>query len=153
MLKGLFAVFIIMLSVVGLADDKPFGERSVMSDSSIAERVKRTGAACLAGEDCAGKVEKVQEVEAPVEVAAGPRAGDVVYNGYCAGCHVAGAAGAPKVGDVDAWKGRLEARGGEEALWKSAWKGIGAMPPKGMCMDCSEDEFAGAVAYMLEGSQ
>lgn len=152
MFKGFLVIVVILMSFGVQAVEKPFGERSLMSNSSIAERIERTGAVCLQGEDCAGKVAKpvVKEV---VEVAAGPRAGDVVYNSFCAGCHVAGAAGAPKTGDVAAWSARLDARGSTEALSASAWKGLGAMPPKGMCMDCTEEEFNGAVAFMLESSQ
>ena len=152
MFKGLIAVVVMMLASLGVAQDKPFGERSIMSKSNIHERVSRNGVVCLAGEDCAGQVAQAAPEE-PVEVAAGPRAGDAIYNSYCAGCHVAGAAGAPKVGDVDAWAARLDARGGDEGLWKSAWRGIGAMPPKGMCMDCSEEEFESAVVYMVENSK
>lgn len=152
MFKGFLTIVLIVLSFGVQAGDKPFGERSLMSDSSIADRVERTGAVCLEGEACAGQVAKPMEQEV-VEVASGPRTGDAIYTSYCAGCHVSGAAGAPKVGDAAVWSARVDARGGEEELWASAWKGIGAMPPKGMCMDCSEDEFAGAVAFMLKESQ
>lgn len=137
------------------AADKPFGERSLMSQSSIAERVERTGAVCLEGESCAGAVlaaDAEDEAAAPT-VAAGPRSPEDIYNTSCMGCHASGAAGAPKMGDADAWGKRLANLGSEEALWKSGWKGVNAMPPKGMCMDCSEEEFAGVVGYILKNSQ
>ena len=140
------------VNIASAANDQPFGERSLMSTSNIAERVKRTGEVCLEGEDCAGKAmtAPAEEVagEAP-QVAAGPRTGDVVYNNACLGCHVSGAAGAPKVGDKADWQARVDAKG-VEGVMKSGWAGIGAMPAKGMCMDCSEEEFSSAVQYMLD---
>ena len=155
MWKSILIIGVLATSMSVIASNLPFGERSLMSDTNIAERVERAGAVCLAGEKCAGQVAGPVVVEEVVEVAAGPRAGSAVYNSYCAGCHMTGAAGAPKVGEGqgDVWTKRLDARGGAEGLWQQAWKGIGAMPPKGMCMDCSEEEFAGAVAYMVEASQ
>jgi cytochrome c5 len=31
--------------------------------------------------------------------------------------------------------------------------GINAMPPKGMCMDCSDDEIKDAVKHMVDNSK
>ena len=50
-------------------------------------------------------------------------------NGVCAGCHVAGVAGAPKLGDKDAWAERAEL--GLAALSQSVIKGKGVMPARG----------------------
>mgnify|MGYP000185647007 CR=1 FL=1 len=157
MLKVLLAL-VALSGITGVAQaaDKPFGERSIMSESNIAERVSRTGTVCLKGEECAGAVMSsgAEEAEAPAEVATGPRAGDAIFNTYCTACHSTGAAGAPKVGDAAAWTAHLEANGNDfEALWKSGWNGKGAMPSKGMCADCSEEEFSGAVQYMLDQSK
>lgn len=151
----LFVVLSMVFSVIGSiqASDKPFGERSLMSESSIAERVSRNGVVCLQGEPCVGHLAEAAPISGGDTVASGPRTGDAVYNNFCAGCHVSGAAGAPKVGDAAVWSVRMEKRGSEEALWKSAWAGIGIMPAKGMCSDCSEEEFASAVSYMLSNSQ
>jgi|GEM_PF-361630 len=151
------STMLVCLGLVGVAQavDKPFGERSVMSESSIAERVHRAGEVCKTGEECAGKIVKTDDA-APMEeevLASGPRTGDVIYTSYCAGCHASGAAGSPKFGDAAAWDARLKKNGSEEALWQSAWSGIGIMPAKGMCMDCSEEEFAGAVAHIVNNSQ
>ena len=150
----MFKFFIMLSMVFGVisstqASDKPFGERSLMSESSIAERVSRNGVVCLEGEACEGNLPNVAEDTA----SSGPRTGDTVYNSFCAGCHASGAAGAPKVGDAAAWSARLDKYGSEEALWKSGWAGIGIMPAKGMCGDCSEEEFSAAVSHMLSNSQ
>ncbi len=68
------------------------------------------------------------------------------YNKSCAACHATGAAGAPKTGDADAWAPRLEK--GSDALVASVTNGMGAMPPKGMCYDCSAEDYAALIEYM-----
>ncbi len=68
------------------------------------------------------------------------------YNKSCAICHASGVAGAAKTGDVEAWKPRLEK--GMDALLVSVNNGLNAMPPKGMCTDCSEDDYKALIKYM-----
>ena len=68
------------------------------------------------------------------------------YNMYCIACHAAGTAGAPKTGDADAWASRLA--NGMDALVESTKEGMGAMPPRGLCMDCTDDEFKALITYM-----
>jgi len=80
-------------------------------------------------------------------VAAGPRSGEQVYNGSCVACHASGVAGAPKLGDKAAWEPR--AAKGIDGLLTTATSGLNAMPPKGTCADCSDDELKGAIEYML----
>ena len=82
--------------------------------------------------------------------AAGPRSGDAVYNASCVACHSTGAAGAPKLGDSAAWGPR--AAKGIDALMTTAINGINAMPPKGTCATCSDEELKAAVEYMLSQS-
>lgn len=79
------------------------------------------------------------------------RSGADVYNTKCTVCHATGAAGAPKLGDAAAWAPRAAA--GVDALVASATKGKGAMPPKGLCMDCSAGEMKAAVQHMLDNSK
>jgi len=71
------------------------------------------------------------------------------YNKTCAICHAAGAAGAPKTGDEKVWKQRIEEKG-MDTLVKNANKGINAMPPKGMCFDCSDEDFKALIEYMAK---
>jgi cytochrome c5 len=71
------------------------------------------------------------------------------YNKTCVVCHSAGAAGAPKTGDVAGWEPRMAK--GMDALVSSVDKGMGAMPPKGMCFDCSADDFKALIEYMAAG--
>jgi cytochrome c5 len=68
------------------------------------------------------------------------------YNKACSVCHKTGAANAPKTGDAEAWAPRLEK--GMDALVQSVVNGLNAMPPKGMCYDCSEEDYKAMITYM-----
>lgn len=72
-----------------------------------------------------------------------------IYTAHCVACHSSGVAGAPKLGDKAAWEARLGQ--GESAMIASAMKGKGAMPPKGTCTDCSEDDMKRVIDYILAG--
>ncbi len=74
------------------------------------------------------------------------RSGDEIYSKSCTFCHATGVAGAPKKGDTAAWEARL-ANGVDTAI-ASIKSGKGAMPPKGMCNDCSDAEYKIAIEYM-----
>lgn len=77
------------------------------------------------------------------------RSGKEIYTAHCVACHSSGAAGAPKLGDKAAWEARLGQ--GEDALIASAMKGKGAMPPKGTCTGCSENDMKRVIDYLLAG--
>ena len=68
------------------------------------------------------------------------------YNKSCVVCHDQGVAGAPKTGDAAAWAPRMEK--GMDALMASVKNGLNAMPPMGMCMDCSDEEYVELIKYM-----
>jgi cytochrome c5 len=72
-----------------------------------------------------------------------------VYQGACFACHATGALDAPKKGDAAAWKPRLAQ--GMETLHKHAIDGIRAMPPRGTCGDCSDDDILNAIKFMTDG--
>lgn len=120
------------------------GDRSVYSQRATIERIKPVGSACVEGQPCEG----VAAVAAAPAAGGAPRAGDAVYNASCAGCHGTGAAGAPKVGDKGAWGPRIAQ--GKATLYKHALGGFKGMPPKGMCMTCSDDEIKAAVDFMTK---
>ena len=73
------------------------------------------------------------------------------YKAKCMACHDNGIAGAPKLGDKAAWAARMEA--GRDAVIANATKGKGAMPPMGTCMECSPEDIAALVDYMIGKSQ
>ena len=77
--------------------------------------------------------------------------GEAIYNSKCTVCHTTGVAGAPKLGDKEAWAPRIAT--GMDALLNSATNGKNAMPPKGTCTDCTEDDLKAAIEYMTSKSQ
>jgi cytochrome c5 len=88
----------------------------------VLERLKHPASVCVMGDPCSENLGK-----APVAAAA--RTGDQVFNG--------------------AWAARVDQ--GMETLVKHAIEGYNAMPARGLCADCSDQEIADAVAYMVDG--
>jgi cytochrome c5 len=101
------------------------------SDSAVADRIKPVA----------------QVVVAPPMAAPGQgKSGEQVVAGLCAQCHAIGALGSPKIGDKAAWGPRIAQ--GYETLIKHAIDGIRSMPARGGGASLSDEEVAGAVAYM-----
>ena len=74
------------------------------------------------------------------------RSGEQVYKAFCATCHATGVANAPKLHDEAAWNNR-----GKSLLefLESSKQGINAMPPMGICMDCTDNELKDTIEYMM----
>jgi cytochrome c5 len=104
----------------------------------VKARIKPVGSICLEGDACGAAVAASDGK---------PKSGEEVFNGSCNACHGTGVGGAPKNGDKAAWKDRLAQ--GKDTLHTHAITGIRAMPPKGTCMSCSDDEIKAAVDFML----
>lgn len=77
--------------------------------------------------------------------------GQKTYQTFCQACHNAGVANAPKLGDKAAWEPRIAT--GMDAMLATALKGKNAMPPKGTCMSCSDDDMKAAIEYMVSKAQ
>lgn len=73
--------------------------------------------------------------------------GEATYNQYCVACHATGIG--PMAKSEEAWKPRLEAKGGIDGLLESAKTGLNAMPPMGTCMSCTDEELRAAIEHML----
>lgn len=84
----------------------------------------------------------------PAETQTASANGQMIFQTFCQACHVMGIAGAPKLGDKAAWKPRI-AKGGD-ALLSSVKNGLNAMPPKGACTNCSDDQLRSAIEFMVE---
>ncbi len=104
-------------------------------NNKIAGRIKPVGTVCI-GAECGGAA------AAPAE----PRSGEEVYSAACSACHSMGVLGAPKTGDKAVWDERL-AKGMDKTL-QNALNGLNAMPPKGNCANCSDDEILAAITFM-----
>ena len=76
------------------------------------------------------------------------KSGDEVYASTCATCHATGVAAAPRYGNKADWAARVKL--GKEALYASALKGKGAMPPRGGNDRLSESDVRNAVDHMLK---
>ena len=73
------------------------------------------------------------------------------YEKHCHICHESGLAGAPKFGDKSDWAPRIAE--GMDTLFEHALKGYKAMPPKGTCTECSDEELKKAIEYMVSKSK
>lgn len=160
------AVFSLVLLFVARAIGET--EPSLGDEAEIAERIAPVGRVNVAAAHAlpategqgAQPAEPRSEPETLAE-ATGPAAsggadkGKSVYDSACLVCHAAGVAGAPKVGDKEAWAPRIAQ--GTDTLVKHAIEGLqgstGVMPPKGGRDDLSDDDVKAAVLYMVGLSQ
>ena len=144
-LMGALAVFAILLVIIAgkltsdVSDYKP--------EEIVLENIKPVGQVYIAGES---EPEAAPAADTAV-ASSGPKSGEEIYNSSCVSCHGTGAAGAPKLGDAAAWAPRIAA--GMDSLLANAINGLNAMPPKGLCMACSDAELQGAIEYIVENSQ
>ena len=76
-----------------------------------------------------------------------PAALAALFDRSCKNCHGLGNSGAPLVGQISAWAPRIAARGAD-GLIASVKKGRNAMPPGGLCPDCSDDDYRRIIAFM-----
>ena len=131
-------------------------ERSTLlgGGSGVGDRVAAIGQINVA----VAKEESTSVEAASVEVT--PTAstavdGKQVYDAGCVACHGAGIAGAPRVGDSDAWADRIGV--GLDILVAHAINGFqgsqGMMPAKGGNPSLSDEEIEAAVEYMVAESQ
>ena len=69
-----------------------------------------------------------------------------LYNRTCAAFHAGQLPQAPRRGDRAAWEPRLAQ--GREVLVAHVTQGFKAMPPRGLCMDCSTDDYRAVIQWM-----
>ncbi len=141
-MRGKSAIHVLLAAGLLLA---PTAWALSKSEAAIAERIRPAGQVCVEGDASCAQA-------ATTTASAGPRTAEDIYGKVCLGCHDTGAAGAPRRGDAAAWNARLESKG-LDALVANAINGVAAMPPKGLCMDCSDDEIRLVVEYILENSK
>ena len=73
---------------------------------------------------------------------------EAVYAKACSACHNGQLPMAPKRGDKAAWEPRVAK--GMDALVQSATNGLNAMPPGGLCMDCTAEDYQAVIKLMSE---
>lgn len=133
------------LMIVGLGVASAAFAQSVR-DQQIAERLQPVGSVCLAGEACAtgGSASVAQAASAEFSAQG-------TYEQYCAMCHNTGMANAPRRDDAAHWTARVEEIG-LSALVTNAINGINAMPPRGMCATCTDEQIGEVVEYLSGAS-
>lgn len=105
---------------------------------------------CAALAGCGDDAEPVRRTEAAPRVPAEPALAQL-YESSCKQCHANPAAGAPLAGDTQAWAPRIEK--GMDTLLEHSINGFQGMPPMGMCMQCSEEQFRALIGFMAAAPQ
>lgn len=104
------------------------------------------------------KAEEASKVEATemdvTKMTADMENGKKVYSKACIACHFTGVTGAPALQEgkykVEEWQVRADK--GMATLLKNSITGFNnaIMPPKGTCMDCTEQDLFDAISYMYK---
>ncbi len=124
----IFAIIALVYYVT--AGNKP-AAGAAEGEKAVAQRIQKIG------------MVEIRDANRPL------KSGEEVYKAQCVACHAAGAAGAPKFGDVAAWAPRIKT--GFASLWNSSLKGKGAMGAQGGG-DFDDVEIGKAVAYMANAA-
>lgn len=114
-----------------------------LDEQSIVMRIKPDAKVTIEGGASGGVAQAASTTVADV--------GQKIYEEVCKMCHETGLAGSPKLGNKADWAPRISQ--GIDTLIKHAIQGIKAMPPKGGCSTCSDDDIKKAVEYMLNKSK
>jgi cytochrome c5 len=134
-------VLLVLLTVLSA------GLASAAIEDEIRARIQPHGNVCVMGESCAAGLASTGAATG------GPKDPEQVYQTYCFACHTTGANNAPVLGNAEAWAPRIAK--GVDVLYDSAVNGFNnaAMPPKGLCMDCSNEDLQAVVDYLVQASQ
>ena len=145
-----------------------FLESAVVSAQSIVENIRPIGQVCLLGQNCVGIKITNTNTDDTAQALEGNASEDTqedvsinealtaegddfdaaaTYQASCFACHASGAAGAPLLGDQEAWNSRMEK--GMNVVMANVINGINAMPARGLCMDCADNELRAIVDYMI----
>lgn len=125
-----------------------FAEPSAPAPAAASAASAATGVAAAPSAEVVAALAAANKTAGP---AAGAAAVPALYTQACAVCHVAGVAGAPKLGDKAAWAPRIGA--GIDALTASVIKGKNAMPPKGGAASASDADIKAVVQYMVNAAK
>lgn len=160
------AFIVVVATLSGIATVPAFAQ-------SAADNIRPVGEVCLQDQACVGQVAgggaSQAQTSAPASAApaapAAPAAStpaaatavadagssdfdaEAAYNMSCMACHTTGAAGAPMLGDEAAWNARMEK--GKDAVMQNVFNGLNAMPARGLCASCSDDDLSALVDYMV----
>ncbi|MFT4059884.1 MAG: c-type cytochrome [Legionella sp.] len=80
--------------------------------------------------------------------------GEQIYVHFCVNCHALKpliSLGAPRIRERADWQVRLKQ--GMSVLFKHTDEGLGTMPPRGGCFECTDKQLLLAIKYMLPKKQ
>jgi len=152
------------LSLVGSALALILSSGAVLAQS-VEDNLRPVGQVCLADQPCVGTARNgaasesspvaetataaVEDVAEEVAEAVAPASEFDVQAAYqmsCFACHGTGAAGAPKLGDAAVWEERMAK--GMDAVMANVINGLNAMPARGLCFNCTDDNLRTLFEYM-----
>lgn len=73
---------------------------------------------------------------------------EVVFKKSCGVCHDGQLRTAPQKGDKSAWAARLEQ--GMDLLVERVTSGYSVMPPKGLCTECTAEDYRTVIEWMAK---
>lgn len=104
------------------------------------------------------EVQMIQTFHSPVsfvkQLAGDAHPGEKVFKEFCASCHSKEPiidVNAPHIGDKKAWQAISQQ--GMPALMKITTRGAGAMPSRGGCFECSDEQLQQTIQYILDQSK
>lgn len=136
-----FFAVVAALVIAGCGSEPEEVTLSAAQESAVTERLTAVGQVAMQGETVAAPA-------AAESTGGAERTPDEIYNAHCMACHSTGAAGAPKVGEAADWQPRLAQ--GMDVVYEHSITGIRGMPPRGLCMSCSDDQLKAVVDWMIE---
>ena len=128
-------VFIVTMYVTNSSDEKD-NDHGSATDKATLERIQPVG--------------KVSIEKAVTSIDFAQRSAEDLYP-RCQGCHDSGLMGAPKFGSLVAWAPIIE-RGIDNVI-QVAISGVGSMPARGGCSDCSDAELKSIIQYMMDNAK
>lgn len=87
------------------------------------------------------------------QIAGSKDEGEQIVQHYCSNCHAAKPLiplGAPRIGDSSDWEPRIKQ--GIDILFNHTDEGLNAMPARGGCFECSDEQLKLAILAMLPRS-
>lgn len=103
-----------------------------------------------------GEVHTIQTFHSPAlfvkQIQGDPHAGEKIFKEFCSACHAKKPLipiRAPRIGD-SSWQSISKL--GMPTLLKITINGAGAMPARGGCFECSDQQLQEAIKYILENS-
>lgn len=131
------------LVIAGCGSEQKEVTLSPAQESAVAERLAPAGEVVMQGDPATAA-----PAAAAASTGGAARSPQDIYNTYCTTCHAIGLAGAPQLGSAADWEPRVAQ--GMNVLYEHSVTGLRGMPPRGLCMDCSDDDLKGVVDWMLE---